>query len=195
MANPDNNEPNTLDPSAWLDQYGDYLYRYALSRLRDAEAAEEVVQETFVAGLRAHDQFAGKGTEKAWLSTILRRKIVDFVRRRMRATPTDSESTDDVTEVLFDNQGKWRVDPRIFGAHPHAVLEKREFWDVFRKCLAGLPSRQADVFSLREMDDISSKQICKDLGITSSNLWVLLYRARLGLAKCMQHRWRESGEP
>ncbi len=73
-----------LDPSVWVDRHGDVLYGYALARLRDPEAAEEVVQETFVSALGAVAQYSGKGAEGAWLLGILKRKIVDHVRRRSR---------------------------------------------------------------------------------------------------------------
>lgn len=187
-------EKRSIDPSAWLDQYGDYLYRYALSRLRDAESAEEVVQETFVSALRARDQFAGKGTEQAWLVGILKRKIVDLVRKRNRATSAHgSDMDEDLSETLFDNRGHWRVDPRVFGSNPQSILESREFWSVFRACLAKLPQRQADVFTLREMDDRTGAEICKELDVSASNLWVLLYRARVGLSRCLKSNWHTQG--
>ena len=192
MAKTEATDSSSLEPAAWLDRYGDYLYRFAISRLRDAEAAEEVVQDAFVAGLRAKDQFSGRGSEKAWLTTILHRKIVDFVRRRMKTEAIANDTGDQLSEALFDEKGAWREDPRIFGPRPAEAMEKREFWEVFRKCLSGLPRRQADVFSLREMDGVAGKEICKDLGISSSNLWVLLYRARMRLAACMKRRWHSA---
>jgi RNA polymerase sigma-70 factor (TIGR02943 family) len=184
------------NPAEWVDRHGDYLYRYALSRLRDSDASEEVVQETFVAGLRSVDQYSGSGAERAWLLGILKRKIVDHVRQRSRAGSVDTgEDSHDPSDALFDQKGAWKVDPRIFGSEPSALLERREFWQVFRRCLDGLPARQADAFTLRELDGKSSQQVCKDLEITPSNLWVLLYRARLSLANCMKARWPTEGGP
>jgi len=116
MDDPVKERQNSLNPAEWVDRHGDYLYRYALSRLRDAEASEEVVQETFVAGLKHVDQYAGSGSERAWLLGILKRKIVDHVRLRSRASSMDAgDSSDDFSESLFDNRGFWKVDPRIFG--------------------------------------------------------------------------------
>lgn len=178
---------SSVDPTTWVDSYGDSLYRYALSRLRDAEAAEEVVQETFVAALGAIDQFAGKGAEGAWLLGILKRKIVDFVRARNRSTSaTDDE---DPTQSLFDAKGNWRSDPRILGTQPDALLLRAEFWQILRQCLSGLPQRQADVFTLREMEGIASEEICKELDLSPSNLWVLLHRARMRLSACIKSNW------
>jgi len=189
MANMDDADPKTLDPSRWVDDYGDYLYRYALSRLRGPEAAEEVVQETFFAALKGLDQFAGRGAERAWLLGILKRKIVDFVRQRNRSQPS-ADVAEDISAQLFDERGSWRDDPRVFGPQPSDAMERQEFWESFRQCLETIPLRQADVFTLRELEEQSSEEICKELAITPSNLWVLLHRARLRLLHCMKARWQ-----
>ncbi len=176
-----------LDPAAWLDRYGDSLYRYAVARLRDAEAAEEVVQETFVSGLRAREQYSGHGTEGAWLMGILKRKVIDFVRARNRHSA--AQETDDPIETLFTEEGHWRSDPRIIESQPETLLERAEFWTMLRQCLSGLPQKQADVFTLREMEGLTGEEVCKELELTSSNLWVLLHRARLRLSTCVKSNW------
>ena len=186
------NEETTADPSRWVDEYGDFLYRFAMSRLRSPEAAEEVVQETFFAALKALDQYAGRGAERAWLLGILKRKVVDVIRQRSRSK-TVADDGDDLSEQLFDQKGSWRSDPRVFGPRPAAALESAEFWDAFRNCLETVPQRQADAFALRELDGKPGEEVCKDLEITPSNLWVLLYRARMRLANCMKVRWQEAG--
>jgi len=141
---------STLDPATWVDGHGDMLYRYALARLRDPEAAEDVVQETFVAALQALDQYSGKGAEGAWLLGILKRKIVDQVRLRSRPdSAAGGEADDDPSRTFFDAKGNWRADARICRNRPDASLEREEFWAAFRKCLEWLPRRQADVFALR----------------------------------------------
>ena len=193
MASRDSLPPGTVDPATWVDLHGDTLYRYALSRLRNPDAAEEVVQETFVAALHSLDQYSGRGEEGAWLLGILKRKIVDCVRRRNRPdSATGAEMGADPSETFFEEKGNWRFDPRVAKMRPDARLERDEFWETFRGCLKGLPPRQADVFSLREMEELSSHDICKELQITASNLWVLLHRARLHLMRCMKthlERW------
>jgi len=184
-----------LNPADWLDRHGDYLFRYALSRLRDPEASEEVVQETFLAGYQHRDQYSGGGTERAWLLGILKRKIIDHVRRRNRGDVGEgADEGDDLAERLFDQKGGWKADPRLFGTDPSASMERQDFWRVLRACLETLPQKQADAFTLRELDERTSQEICKDLQITSSNLWVLLHRARLGLASCIQSRWGDESE-
>lgn len=183
----------TLDPSAWIDRYGDVLYRYALSRLRDAESAQDVVQETFVAALRARQQFVGSGSEIGWLMGILKRKIVDQIRQRNRGRSGGEGAERDLSEILFDEAGNWRADARRFGPQPGAALEREEFWKALRECLAALPTRQSDVFTLREMEGLGSEEICKELEISTSNLWVLLYRARLQLSTCLKSRGHAAG--
>ena len=188
-------QDRSVDPSTWVEQYGDFLFRYALSRLRDTDASEEVVQDCFVAGLRAVHQYAGKGDQRAWLLGILKRKIIDYVRQKNRAAVGQSEDAgDDLMETLFDETGHWRDDPRIFGDGPSAPLERQEFWIIFCDCLETLPVNQADAFTLREFEGRSSDEICKDLNISASNLWVLLHRARLRLANCMKARWQFEGQ-
>jgi RNA polymerase sigma-70 factor (TIGR02943 family) len=180
-----------LEPSQWLDRYGDGLFRYALSRLRNREAAEEVVQETFVSALKARDQYSGRGSENGWLVGILKRKIIDYVRRRNRLlSGTDDDSQADLSETLFDQTGRWREDPRLFGRDPAAGMESKEFRAALNDCLTGLSEKQRNVFTLREIEDISSDLICKELDITPSNLWVLLHRARLRLASCLRSKWQ-----
>lgn len=184
-----------LDPALWVERYGDYLYRYALSRLNNSEFAEEVVQETFVAALRARDQFSGRGAERAWLLGILKRKIVDSVRQRVRLrTGQGDEMGTDPSEFLFDQKGTWREDPRMFGRNPLTALENQEFWQVFRMCLETLPEKQSLVFAARELDGKQSAKICKEFEISSSNLWVLLHRARLGLMRCLKSRWQQPSD-
>ena len=184
-----------LEPGLWLARHGDRLYRYALSRLRDPEGAEEVVQETFVAGLGNLRQYTGAGSEAGWLMGILKRKVIDHVRRRNREVSVDAGDEADPAEMLFDRKGGWREDPRFFGGRPDDLLQRDEFWTIFRKCLARLPQRQADAFSLRETQGLSGEEICKVLAISASNLWVLLHRARLQLSGCLKSHGEQPGGP
>ena len=181
-----------VNPAHWLQEHGDFLFRYAVSRIRDPEVAEEIVQETLVAAIGAVDQYSGQGTERAWLLAIQKRKIIDHFRRRSRlAAVSLSEGEEAAFNALFDGTGHWRADPRFLGKRPDERLEREEFWAALRDCISRLPSRQADVFVMRELDGSESDAICKDLEISTSNLWVLLHRARLQLATCLRGRWRQ----
>ncbi len=183
----------SANPERWLDDYGDYLYRYAFSRLRDTTAAEEVVQETFLAGIRFQDRYSGEGAERAWLLGILKRKIVDYVRRRNRYDRDGSwEDTNDPSSQLFDQNGAWKKN--AFAASAPDQVESQEIWDVVKGCLQHIPKGQADVFVLSVMEEMDTDEICKQLDITPSNLWVRMHRARLGLAKCVSGKWFSQDE-
>lgn len=177
-------------PEKWVDEYGDYLFRFALSRLRQREAAEDLVQETFLAALNAKSKFAGRSSERTWLVGILKRKIVDHLRRKGREQPaSDLAATDHWLESLFDERGNWMKKPGKWPADPSAAIEKEEFWAIFTACLRKLPERLADAFTLREVEELDSHEVCKVLDISANNLWVMLHRARLGLRRCLEVNW------
>lgn len=182
---PDSGQTNlpAFDPSQWIERHGDTLFRYAYSRLRSREAAEEVVQDTFLAGLRHADQYSGEGVEGAWLMGILRRKVIDYVRKRKRVQ-NEAEDQADFGGQLFDEAGNWKLDPR-FGERPSAGTEREEFYDRLDHCIDDLPERQARAFTLRELEDLDTEEICEILDVSPSNLSVLLYRARMKLSACL----------
>ena len=178
-----------LAPEEWVDAYGDYLYRYANSRLRDTNAAEEVVQETFLSGIRYFHQYSGSGSQRGWLMGILRRKIVDFLRTRSRQLQSRSAPEDfDPTSLFFDENGRWK-EGALPTIEPNLSVEKDELWQIVKGCLKHLPPGQADVFVLSVMEEMATSEVCRELNITPSNLWVRLHRARLSLAKCVGSKW------
>ncbi len=182
--------PSVLEPSAWVDRYSDYLFRYAYSRLRDSNTAEEVVQETFLAGVRYSEQYSGRGTERSWLLGILKRKIIDSIRLRDKhAASTPYEDETDLTSRLFDAAGNWKPGGLGWASAPGQQIELSELWDVVKGCLKTLPGGQADVFTLSVIEEMESTDICDQLGISSSNYWVRMHRARLGLAACVGEKW------
>ena len=184
-----------LNPEVWVEKYGDALFRYAYSRLRDSNAAEEVVQETFLAGVRYSEQFAGRGSEQGWLIGILKRKIVDYVRMRnkhSKAAPYEDEH--DPSAQMFDENGKWKPGAIRWSPEPGEKIEMAELKDLVEDCLKSLPQGQADVFMLSVMEEMDSDDICKELGISPTNMWVRMHRARLGLAKCVGSKWHVGDE-
>ena len=177
--------PSLPEPGEWLRQYGDALYRYALARLRRSHDAEEVVQETLLAAFKTRSQFQGRSHPLTWLMGILKRKILDRVRA---AALTVAETDPDDLEAWFDAGGHWRKSPKRWG-DPAAFAERAEFWRVVRDCLAKLPPRMAEAFTLRTIDDERADDVCRELAISSANLWVLLHRARLRLVRCLEINW------
>jgi RNA polymerase sigma-70 factor (ECF subfamily) len=191
MINEQLDSPSPLhDPAAWVDRHGDSLFRYALSRLGNRAVAEDLVQETFLAALRARKNFSGKSAERTWFAAILKHKIVDHLRRQVREQAVNSiNSSGEMGEYLFDKNGGWQVKPVNWSTNPSESLEKKEFWQVFRHCLESLPQRLRAVFSLREMDELPTHEVCEALKVTPGNLGVLLYRARMSLRRCLEINW------
>ena len=186
--------------AAWVGEHGDCLYRYALARVRKPEVAEDLVQETFLAAVRGYAKFGGRSTVRSWLCGILKHKIIDHYRKAGRETSfTDLEFFSDECSEKFVSLGFWNHEKGPHDWQPDAaeVMEKGEFWQTMRDCLSKLPQRIADVFSMREMEDVPSKEICALLSISESNLWVMLHRARMALRECLEMNWfdpSESGE-
>jgi RNA polymerase sigma-70 factor (TIGR02943 family) len=181
-----------LDPLRWVDQHGDCLYRYALVRVRAPEVAEDLVQETLLVAVRSRDKFAGRSSERSWLVGILKNKIVDYYRKLGRETSfTDMEFFRDECSHKFVGQGFWNHDlgPQDWRPEADEVMHKAEFWQTMRDCLSKLPQHVADVFMLREMDDMPSREICRTLNISESILWVMLHRARMALRECLEINW------
>ena len=186
-----NDAPGKLsDPATWLDLHGDSLYRFALLRVRNPTTAEDLVQETLLAAWRAQDGFAGQSAERTWLIAILKNKLIDHFRRTSRETPLpDMADTDDAIDALFAKHNDHWVSPPSAWASPDDALEQTEFWQVFQDCLASLPARQAQAFTLTEVDGLSTEELCKALAAQPSNVWVMLHRARLRLRECLEQRW------
>lgn len=183
-------------PEAWIESHGDYLFRYALSRTRRTEAAEDLVQETFLAAWRGRRKFAGRSSLRTWLVGILRRKLVDKLRRGVREQlATDLAADDPTTDDLFDHRGRWRRPPGEWDdVRPDTVGRKREFWETVAGCLGKLPERMRRAFVFRHLSDDDPADACRELGVSPSNLWVLLHRARLRLHRCLERRWIQAGE-
>lgn len=180
----------------WLDQHGDYLFKYASFRLRDPAAAEDAVQETFLAALKAYERFEGRGSERTWLVGILKHKITDHFRRIAREAPMGQDEDEGPEHAEFftrtdgwDSHWNNEYAPTEWHATPSQLVEQGDFWRVFHDCLSPLPQRTASAFTLREIDGLNSEEICELLGIRVNNLWVMLHRARLHLRNCLQMNW------
>lgn len=184
-------EPSLSNPDEWVDLYGDALYAYALKMIPDPHQVENLLQETFLAALKAKESFKGKAGEKTWLMGILRHKILDYLRSKYREVPVSSLSFNEAnTDHFFHKDNEKVIDlPALWDIQPDKILEKGQFWEVFEKCLKELPQRAAEAFGLREIERIKSNEICKVLNITATNLWTLLHRARLQLRRCLEINW------
>lgn len=180
---------HTIDPNNWVTLYSDYLFNYTITRVNNREIAQDLISETFLAGLKSMKNFKGEASERTWLISILKRKIIDYYRKinsnkgkaevRMNYnTDTDTEG-DWLEERVADNTVKTAED----------TLVNSELGDAIYDCLAKLPEKQADVFKMKTILGYDTETICKELDITASNLWVIIHRARTGLSECMEDNW------
>ncbi len=181
-----------------LDAHRGYLMRVARLQLRDEALAEDVVQETLLAALSGSG-FSGKSSLRTWLTGILKHKIVDAIRRKQRE-PTVASSFGDIEsemdiedfDALFNGRGGWDTKPADWG-NPEEALNRRQFLDMMELCLEKLPPNTARVFMMREVMELDTEEICKELAINANNLWVILYRARVALRQCLEQKWFAPG--
>ena len=188
---------HTLKPQMWVEQHGNYLFNYAIVRVNDREKAEDLVQETFLAGLKAKDKFQGKSSERTWLISILKRKIIDTYRKQYSSKVSSmAEYEQDITDGDFYRtqgpfKGHWLEGkgPHSKSLLPEGEIEQGELREIIRWCIENLPPNLAAAFIMKMIDEADSDEICKELGITSSNLWVMLHRARLKMRTCLESKW------
>lgn len=169
------------------------LVGFARLQLRDASAAEDAVQETLLTAFEKSAAFEGRSEFDTWVFGILKFKILDQLRQQRRQgtwQPFDHNMDDDTLDRLFQANGHWQTAtaPNHWG-QPEQVLENQHFWQVLDACLVALPDSIARVFTLREFMGLSTADICKETGITETNCWVILHRARLRLRECLDYGW------
>ncbi len=180
---------HVLQPETWVDQYADYLFNYAVSRVSDAEIAKDLVQETFFAGLKSAKNYKGNAAERTWLIAILKRKVIDHYRKinsnkgkaEVRMTYNSSTETD----------GDW-LEEQV--ADPMSILENsdienEELGMAIQDCISKLPKKQSLVFTMKTVQGMSTEDICNELDINPSNLWVMIHRARTTLMDCLNQNW------
>lgn len=188
------NDAKQTPGAADLEQFRGYLMRYALLQLRDQTAAEDVVQETLLAAFEGAAGFSGKSSVITWLTGILKHKIVDQIRRSAHEQPLiggdvePGRSEAELVDALFAENGHWNQPPASWRS-PELSFENGKFWEAFEMCAQLLPVKTARVFVMREVMELTTGEICKELGITATNCWVMLHRARLSLRECLDSKW------
>lgn len=183
---------NALNSNTWLDEHGDYLFRFAVTKLKNAALAEDLVQDTLLSAMMAKNSFSANASVRTWLTAIMKNKIIDHWRRQGREIAAvdlmdnadEAESVDD----FFDRAGRWADQPSVY-PNPDSALENRQFWGVFEQCLSKLKPQQAEVFIAKEVHGMTNEEISVSHSLSSNNVWVLMHRARVALGKCLEFHW------
>ncbi|SFF65963.1 RNA polymerase sigma-70 factor, ECF subfamily [Fontimonas thermophila] len=185
--------------AAFLETLRRQMLKFATQQLSDTHLAEDAVQEAFIGAMKNAQKFAGRAAFKTWVFAILKNKIADALRQRHRAVEVSqlpyADDEEDNAHQLFDHRGFWQADeqPKAW-MEPETAIKNAQFWRVFEVCLEHLPGRQGRVFMMREFIELETNEICAALGLTVSNVNVMLHRARLRLRKCLEKNWFVEGE-
>lgn len=187
-----NSIPNELQPNKWVELHSDYMYQFAYSRISDHEMAKDLVQETFLSALKAMSNFQGRSNERTWLTAILKRKIIDHYRK-INSVKGQAEINMSFYQE-GEKKGEWLEEmvPQSWENDAETSMETDELRKVIDFCIDYLPEKYAMVFRMRTVQQFETDEICKELDISSSNLWVMIHRARTQLRKCLENNWFNS---
>lgn len=177
-----NHDP--MDPTQWVDQFGDALFAFAVARTGDRSVAEDLVQDTFLAAVSRRGDFRSDSHVSTWLFAIMKRKVVDHFRKIERRRKNEQVERKVDSPAEFAGSKSWEGDPS-------RVFQNQEFWETFDRCVEKLPDRLAEVFILREINQTSPKEIRELLGINATNLSMRLHRCRQSLRECLDRHWFE----
>lgn len=192
-----NDHEHRLQDPKYLQELQQQMLKFAELQLNDHQLAEDAVQEALIGAMKNAKSFSGRSAFKTWVFAILKNKIADILRKRHRTveiTNLASNAVDDDLDMsnYFDEKGHWTDSggPAAWG-DPEQSFDNDQFWVIFEACLANLPEKQAKVFMMREFIGLDSDDICTENGISTSNLHVMLFRARIRLQKCLETKWFE----
>ncbi len=180
---------NQLDPNTWISLYADYLYNYTIVRVKDRETAQDLVQETFFAGLKSMANFKGEASERTWLISILKRKIIDHYRK-INSKKGQAEVRINYNSDV-ESEGDW-LEERVadgYDRNAEDQMQNEELGLAIEDCLDKLPEKQATIFKMKTILGYDTETICNELNITASNLWVIIHRARTSLSGCLEQNW------
>lgn len=187
---------STIDfqDDTFLQNLRKQMLRFTIAQLSDSHLAEDVVQEALMGALKGTQSFRGQAAIKTWVFAILKNKIADALRQKHRHEQArvllrEDEELEDFSDAFKPN-GHWQPEARPASwGNPQDALDQTQFWMVFEYCLDHLPNQQGRAFMMREFVELSTQEICQELGITLTNLNVLLHRARMRLRECLNIKW------
>jgi len=180
----------------WVQKHSDELYNWALHKTSQREIAEDLVQETFLAAVKAFEKFKGKSSPKTWLFSILNNKIIDHYRQSAKTNTlfksvTEEQATSN-SDSFFTNNGKWDnfQSHAIWEEETH-LLDNQDFNKILAACIENLPLKWQLAIIAKYIDGKSGKEICKELDLSASNYWQVIHRAKLLLRKCLEKNWED----
>jgi len=178
------------NPSAWLDEHGDALFKYAFMRVRNEATAEDLVQETLLAAIQAIKTYQSQSSERTWLIGILKHKTIDYFRKATREIQfeDDAQINELVDAEVYDERGQLNIEIKNW-SKPEKALEQDEFWQTIHNCVDNMPQRFATIFLLREVDGFDTNELCKIMDMSQSNLWTTLSRIRKKMQQCLDVSW------
>jgi RNA polymerase sigma-70 factor (ECF subfamily) len=179
------------DIASMLTELQPLLLKLARLQLRNDAWAEDVVSETIVAAIEGKRGFEGRSMLRTWVIGILKHKITDQLRRRLREVSIEAQIESGEIETfdeLYTSEGR-RVSPPMDWGDPQDALASQQFIVMLQACVDDLPASLGRVFLLREWLEYDTAEICKQLGITATNCHVMLYRARMRLRECVENHW------
>ena len=187
---------NTLNPKDWVKNYADYLYNHAMYKTRNSALSEDLVQDTFVSAYKGKDNFKGTASEKTWLVTILKNKIIDHYRKASTRKQINVSQLGDAADYFFDTtaedgagSGRKGAAPSLSQTERLNLTEQNELNEILFDCFDKLPEKWGEISKMKLVDDATTEEITKAFNITKSNFWVILHRAKLQLRECLQHNW------
>ncbi|WP_424495125.1 sigma-70 family RNA polymerase sigma factor [Salinimicrobium sp. GXAS 041] len=177
-----------IDPTKWVDKYSDYLFNYTIVRVNDREVTNDLISETFLAGLKSMKNFKGEASERTWLISILKRKIVDYYRK---INSNKGKAEVKIQYNSSDNEGEWLEEQiaDLSDKTAEDIMENDELGLAILECLDQLNEKQATIFKMKTIEGVETEAICNEFNISPSNLWVIIHRARVSLAKCLEKNW------
>jgi len=177
-----------INPEKWVDNYSNYLFNYTITRVNDREVAKDLISETFLAGLKSMKNFKGQAAERTWLISILKRKIIDYYRKinskkaqaEIKPNYRANDREGDWLEEQVETQGEKSAEDQLINT---------ELGTAIYECLGTLSEKHAKIFKMKTIDNVDTEVICNEFNISSSNLWVIIHRARTALASCLEKNW------
>ena len=182
------NTDNTIHLTGLVEKYTDDLYSWAYHKVTDAELAKDLVQETFLAAAKNVHTFKGNSSPKTWLFAILNNKITDYYRKKVNQTIRIDHR---LISNLFDEQGSWKIEKRPQDWHEEEtnLLDDNDFQQILEQCLDELPEHWNNAVKLKYLLSKKGDEICQELGISRTNYWQIIHRAKLQLRDCIENNW------